>query len=1158
MMPSTLHAAFVLASTSLALLPISAAAETTKTAMQLASVSGQSSGSLDTAYKAHLGPGHIQPATGLQFIPQPDGKIIAVGNFNRAGGAVREDIARFNIDGTIDPSFDAGSAIVSRLAPDSPDAVLLQPDGKILVEFNNNGHHLMRLNTDGSVDPSFNLLLGFFSSRIPLLQSDGKLLAIAQSKAGSDTVERINANGTLDTGFHSPQFASQFGVLISLVIPLSDDRVIVAGSDGSFPGFNSVNGVARNGIARLNANGTLDGIFNPGSQLTSSGFGGPQPGVIFSAVVQGDGRLLVGGKFDQVGSVAQNAIARFNTNGSRDKAFAPPRIDSDFSSIPQGTVSQILLQSDGKVIIVGAFNRVNDITRKGIARLNADGSLDKSFNPNNGCSGDPFSTSATSITFLLQPDGRLVATGSFNCAGGLSRTGLARMNANGTIDAAFHPALARSDGSPPTVSQLLLLPHGKMLISGLFDTVNGTRRRGLARLNADGTLDSSLADLASTLLVVTSSSASVMVPQPDGKLLIGGEFTSVDGTVRNHIARLNANGTLDSTFDPGSGTGGNSDDIADAVVAMTLQPDGGILIGGGFKQVNHVARAGIARLKSNGSLDPAFNPGKPDSTGSNFVNAIAVGPGGKIVASGRFVGQNPNDSLARLNANGSFDTTFHPARFAQIADPNPPLSNSANAIAVQADGKVVTVFGSNSFTDTPGIARFNVNGSLDSGFGPPTAKPPPAPRPTATPASKPTRGIIRTIGEAEQVAIQPDGKIVICGDFLRDTQADSPSDRLITNNHIHRMKADGSPDPGFNTGEGPDGEVLSFALASGGQIIISGRFTKVDGVARSHVAALNSNGSLASFDPGAGPDRDVETVAAQSDGKTVISGTFDLVGDVAVSGIARLLGRSQAQLLNISTRMEVQNGDNVLIGGFIITGTDAKKVMIRALGPTLPVSRALADPMLELHDSKGIVATNDNWKVNDKTGQSQESIIRATTIPPSSDLESAIIATLPANNSSYTAIVRGKSGVTGVGQVEVYDLGQAANSQLANISTRGFVDTGDNVMIGGMIAGPNSAGSTKVLLRAIGPSLGISGALSDPTLELHNASGTTVAANDNWKVNDKTGVSQQAEIEATQVAPKSDLESALVETIMPGNYTAIVRGKNNTTGVGLVEVYNLQ
>jgi hypothetical protein len=255
--------------------------------------------------------------------------------------------------------------------------------------------------------------------------------------------------------------------------------------------------------------------------------------------------------------------------------------------------------------------------------------------------------------------------------------------------------------------------------------------------------------------------------------------------------------------------------------------------------------------------------------------------------------------------------------------------------------------------------------------------------------------------------------------------------------------------------------------------------------------------------------------------------------------------------------MEVLTGNNVLIGGFIVTGTAPKKVLIRGLGPSLPVNGPLADPTLELHHNSVILATNDNWKTDDKTGLSQEAAIRATTIPPKNVLESAIIAVLPANSAGYTAILRGKGLGTGIGQVEVYDLDAPADSELANISTRGFVDTGDNVMIGGIIVGPKTAGSTKVLVRAIGPSLGIDGQLADPTLELHNGEGTAIASNDNWKIDDTTGASQQGKIEATKAAPRNELESALIETVAPGKYTAIVRGKNGGMGIALVEAFNL-
>jgi len=249
-------------------------------------------------------------------------------------------------------------------------------------------------------------------------------------------------------------------------------------------------------------------------------------------------------------------------------------------------------------------------------------------------------------------------------------------------------------------------------------------------------------------------------------------------------------------------------------------------------------------------------------------------------------------------------------------------------------------------------------------------------------------------------------------------------------------------------------------------------------------------------------------------------------------------------LANISTRLRVETGDNALIGGFIVTGTQAKKIIVRAIGPSLSFDGKLADPTLELRDSSGgLIQSNDNWRSD------HEAEIIATTIPPSNDLESAIVATLPANNSAYTAIVRGANDGTGIGVVEAYDLDQTVDSKLANISTRGLVQTGDNVLIGGLIV--LGQDPLRVIVRAIGPSLPVSGALADPTLELRDGNGGLLAFNDNWRSD------QEAEIIATTVQPPNDLESAIVRNLPPGTYTAIVRGVNNSTGIATVEAYGL-
>jgi hypothetical protein len=247
-----------------------------------------------------------------------------------------------------------------------------------------------------------------------------------------------------------------------------------------------------------------------------------------------------------------------------------------------------------------------------------------------------------------------------------------------------------------------------------------------------------------------------------------------------------------------------------------------------------------------------------------------------------------------------------------------------------------------------------------------------------------------------------------------------------------------------------------------------------------------------------------------------------------------------------------------------VTGTAPKKVIVRGIGPSLkingvPVAGRLANPSLELHDEKTAltVETNDNWKINDRTGQSQEATVEATTVAPTDDLESAIVRTL--SPGPYTAILRGADNTVGIGVVEVYDLDPPADSEMGNISTRGFVDTGDNVMIGGFILG-NSSQASSILVRGIGPSLqplGISNPLSNPTLELRNANGTLLGSNDDWKVNDQSQLSQESEIRATTIPPSNDLESAILATLLPGNYTAILAGKNGGVGVALVEVYNL-
>ena len=324
----------------------------------------------------------------------------------------------------------------------------------------------------------------------------------------------------------------------------------------------------------------------------------------------------------------------------------------------------------------------------------------------------------------------------------------------------------------------------------------------------------------------------------------------------------------------------------------------------------------------------------------------------------------------------------------------------------------------------------------------------------------------------------------------------------------------------YRLADGANGDQVGVADPKVGALGNHGGLTDTIPLLAGSVAINQANATTA-------PERD-QRGYVRTDAADV--GAFEFGGTIAVT------------LANISTRLSVETGDNVLIGGFIVTGSEAKKVIVRAIGPSLPLAGKLANPTLELYDVSGLLVSNDDWKAT------QQEEIEVTKLQPPNDLESAIVATLPAN-AAYTAIVRGANNTTGVGLIEVYDLDRTVDSKLANISTRGLVQTGDNVMIGGFIV--LGADPQDVIIRAIGPSLPLTGKLANPTLELHDGNGATLASNDDWRSD------QEAEIIASNLAPSNNLESAIVRTLTPAAYTAIVRGVADTTGIALVEAYAL-
>jgi len=481
---------------------------------------------------------------------------------------------------------------------------------------------------------------------------------------------------------------------------------------------------------------------------------------------------------------------------------------------------------------------------------------------------------------------------------------------------------------------------------------------------------------------------------------------------------------------------------------------------------------------------------------------------------------------------------------------------------VQADGKILAGGG---FTSIAGqtrnrIARLDATTGLADSFDP------------------------NANSTVYSIALQADGRI-LAGGFFNSIGGQ-------TRNFIARLDATiglaDSFDPNANS------PVYSIAVQADGKILAGGPFTSIGGQPRSLFARLsNDTAALQNLAVtqttitwtrgGSSPQLTRVTFESSTDNVnytplgngTEAGSNWTLTGLNLPTGVnfyirARGYYRSgyfngsesitesvrnafvpASQAINLSTRLRVQTGDNVGIGGFIITGSTSKHVVLRAIGPSLTqfgVPDALADPVLELHGPGAFVTiTNDNWR------DTQEAQIQADGLAPSNDLESAIDATLAPG--AYTGIVKGKNNTSGVGLIEVYDLSPSDVSKLANLSTRAFVSTGDNIVIAGFILGDNS-GVDRIVARGLGPSLtafGVSNALADPTLELRDSNGTLLIANNNWQDN----AAQAAELIADGLAPTNNLESGIAATLPPGLYTALMAGVNNGTGIGLVEVYDL-
>ena len=1151
-------------------------------------------GTLDTAFL----PGVGGTTTGQinTLVVQPDGKLIAAGSFADIGGTTTTNIARFNPEGTPDVTFSPalgadgpinavlvrpGAAAVTPQgkglawlnadgtfrASFSPgadsrisgtiDSFAVQPDGGVIVggTFTTPtgipGPNLVRFAPNGALDPNFSPNPNGAVEAI-VVQPDGRILVggTFTNIVGSerDYVARLNADGTLDNAFNP-----QAGARVNAIVLQADGKIVIGGvfttlnpnatittttttttttptaTNGTTTTNNAnggtttttvstTNGVTtttvvtissaattRNYLARLNADGTIDTAYNP-----SAG------GTVNALVFQPDGKLIVGGTFTsfQPGGtgtpVTRNNLARLNSDGTVDASYDPNA---------NGLVNALALYVDGKVIAGGAFTTLqpnsdpNTYTRNHIARVNTDGTLDQNFDPN---------TNGNVTTIAVQPDSKILFGGAFTTVQpngatvATTRNHVARVDFSGALDTGFDPnadgnvnaLFANSDGSVLLGGAFATLqPNAPLIVGGAFNTIGGATSRAVALLGDDGSV-------SSLFQPSPNGNVNALLMQSDGKFVVAGDFTNIAGATRNRIARFNTDFTLDAAFKP---------TLNDAVNTLALQPDGKLVIGGLFTTVNGTPCITIARLNADGSLDSTF-------TGAGFfgITGIVLQPDGRMLVFG--TGSGVPSRLLRLNADGSLDATFSAATG----------GNPVTAVALQTDGRILVGGRYTTYLGAPvaPVVRLNSNGSLDATFNP-------APD-----------------GAVTALVVQTDGRLVIAGNFtsvgglprggLARLAATTPAAQAVTATSTSAVwaRSGASPELSSVTFEQSADALYWAPLGTAGRVSGTANwqlnglslpptglfYLRARGVTPS--GAGTSSGvveSLREFNlaaiPGVGPAS--SSVATLEIGGVLLDAATGLVTGqlapgagasaamtnapigvvaAAVAPTTTIAGGGDARLINFSARALV-NGGSTIISGFVITGSQSHAVLLRAVGPSLGlfgVNGVLAAPRLQLCDAgDNVVLQNQGWTTPASGLPALVAAMTGTGAFPlvANSSDAAAIVTLPPGAYSMQ-ILDSAGGPGGVTLAEVYDAGSPTDSsRLMNISLRGNVNPGSGAFISGFVLRGNAPKS--LLIRGIGPSLtqfNVPGALADPIVSVFTGTGQLLASNDNWSQTTSDGL----------------------------------------------------
>ncbi|WP_348811894.1 T9SS sorting signal type C domain-containing protein [Flavobacterium maritimum] len=696
---------------------------------------------------------------------QGDGKLIVGGDYLNFNGASTSFLSRLYPDGTKDDSFVLGTGFNGKIY-----SSLLQADGKIILggtftSYNGSAvGRLIRLNNDGSQDASFNTSIAVSSGIVyaSALQSDGKIIIVGSfttyNGLSAYRVARILPDGNLDTTFVAGSGAS--GRVEEVQIQ-SDGKIIVAGS------FDSFNGFPNSGkIVRLNTDGSIDGTFATGIGFDDS---------ITALDIQDDEKILVGGVFTNYNGVPANRIARLNTDGSVDTGFVS---GSGFSN---GGVAVIKVDAAGAIRIGGSFSGTyngTDVNR--LVLLDGNGVLDSLFDIGSGPS------SATVYALAGSPDNSWYIGGSFSVFDSQNQGRLAKIDAFGTLDIGY---LTAGVGFNNSVLKILSLPDNKVMAFGSFSKFNGTASSRIARLLENGTLDPTFNSAGSGADGLIRNAAI----QSDNKIVLVGSFTNYNGTSANRITRILPDGSLDLTFDVGTGSNNQ-------IYGIALQPDGKIIIGGNFTNFNGTSVNRIIRLLADGSIDESFDAGLGADA---IIETVLLQLDGKIVVGGRFSTFNgsTHNRLVRLNTDGSIDLSFSVGS---------GFDKNVYAMAIQSDDKLLiggTFLNYNGAT-IKRMARLNIDGSLDYSFA------------TGTGFSN---------GEVRTILIQPDNRILIGGSFSGNYNG-------TTVKRMLRLLPNGIYDTTFSVNL--NGTLFSSCFTPDYYVMIGGNFNSVSGITKHRVARI--------------------------------------------------------------------------------------------------------------------------------------------------------------------------------------------------------------------------------------------------------------------------------------------------------------------------------